>query len=132
DDEQLAALSELALRCEQVYGPRRDIEWAFDDLDDLDNGALYLLQCRAVTTSTASPTAPPIPPSRDPAAALRRVQLFAEMDRRQVEQFAALLKERRFAKGDTVILEGSGAAAFFLIESGEATVSIRGHEVQQA
>ncbi|HYS89564.1 MAG TPA: PEP/pyruvate-binding domain-containing protein, partial [Bradyrhizobium sp.] len=31
DDVQLAALGELALRCEKVYGPRRDIEWAFQD-----------------------------------------------------------------------------------------------------
>lgn len=125
DDAQLAALGDLALRCEQVYGPRRDIEWAIDD------GMLYLLQCRAVTTTTAS-AAPPMPPSTDPAAALRRVQLFAELDGRQVEQFARLLKERRFAKGETVILEGSGAAAFFLIDSGEATVTVRGQEVPQA
>jgi pyruvate, water dikinase len=43
DDEQLQALNRLADRCEQVYGPARDIEWAFAD------GELYLLQCRAVT-----------------------------------------------------------------------------------
>jgi CRP-like cAMP-binding protein len=43
-----------------------------------------------------------------------------------------LLKERRFAKGETVILEGSGAAAFYIIESGEATASIQGEEVPQA
>jgi pyruvate,water dikinase len=43
DDDQLAALHHLADRCEQVYGPARDIEWAFAD------GELYLLQCRAVT-----------------------------------------------------------------------------------
>jgi CRP-like cAMP-binding protein len=48
------------------------------------------------------------------------------MDRRQSEQIARLLKERRFQKGETVILEGSGAAAFFLIDSGEATVSQKG------
>src|SRR5262249_59997726 len=29
DDAQLAALGHLALLCEKVYGPRRDIEWAF-------------------------------------------------------------------------------------------------------
>ena len=40
------------------------------------------------------------------------------MDRRQAEQIARLLKERRFAKGETVIMEGSGGAAFFLIDSG--------------
>ncbi len=120
DDAQLAALGELALACEKVYGPRRDIEWAFQD------GKLYLLQCRAVTTGKARSEAPPGPPPRDPVAALQRVQLFAGMDRRQAEQIARLLKERRFAKGETVIMEGSGGAAFFLIESGEATVSRKG------
>src|SRR4029079_17701382 len=81
DDAQLAALGELALRCEQVYGPRRDIEWAFQD------GMLYLLQCRAVTTGKPRSEAPPPgPPPRDPVAALPRVQLFADMDRRQAEQ----------------------------------------------
>jgi pyruvate,water dikinase len=44
DDERLADLSRLAARCEEVYGPARDIEWAIAD------GTLYLLQCRAVTT----------------------------------------------------------------------------------
>ena len=121
DDAQLAALGELALQCEKVYGPRRDIEWAFQD------GTLYLLQCRAVTTGKARSEAPPPgPPPRDPVAALQRVELFADMDRRQAEQIARLLKERRFAKGETVIMEGSGGAAFFLIDSGEATVSSKG------
>ena len=57
EESHLAALGELALRCEQVYGPRRDIEWAMQD------GVLYLLQCRAVTTGKArSETQPPAPP----------------------------------------------------------------------
>ena len=43
DDEQLEKLNALAARCEEVYGPARDIEWAFA------GGELYLLQCRAVT-----------------------------------------------------------------------------------
>ena len=43
DDEQLEKLNRLAGRCEQVYGPARDIEWAFAGCE------LYLLQCRAVT-----------------------------------------------------------------------------------
>jgi CRP-like cAMP-binding protein len=59
-------------------------------------------------------------------AALQRVRLFADMDRRQAEQIARLLKVRPFAKGETVIIEGSGGAAFFLIDSGEATVSCKG------
>jgi pyruvate,water dikinase len=43
DDEQLEELHRLASRSEQIYGPARDIEWAFA------SGILYLLQCRAVT-----------------------------------------------------------------------------------
>jgi pyruvate,water dikinase len=47
DDGQLAEMNALAARCERVYGPGRDIEWAFAD------GTLYLLQCRAVTRAGA-------------------------------------------------------------------------------
>jgi pyruvate,water dikinase len=121
NDDQLAALGELALLCEKVYGPRRDIEWAFH------NETLYLLQCRAITTGNARSAAPPSgPPARDPIGALQRVELFAGMDRRQTEQIGRLLKERRFAKGETVIMEGTGGAAFFIIASGEARVSSKG------
>jgi pyruvate,water dikinase len=48
DDGELAELGRLADRCEQVYGPARDVEWAIAD------GTLYLLQCRAVTTLAAT------------------------------------------------------------------------------
>ena len=121
DDEQLKQLGELALRCEQVYGPARDIEWAFA------GGTLYLLQCRAVTAGAShDKTAPPEPTLRDPVELLERVPLFAGLDRREVEQIVRLFKVRRFSEGETVIMEGSGGAAFFLIDSGEATVSIRG------
>ncbi len=121
DDAQLAALGELALQCEKAYGPRRDIEWAYQD------GTLYILQCRAITTGKEHPEVlPPGPPPRDPVAALMRTELFADMTRRQAEQIARLLKERHFAKGETVIVEGSGGAAFFLIDSGEAEVSSKG------
>ena len=124
DDAQLAALGALALNCEKVYGPRRDIEWAFQD------GTLYLLQCRAVTTGRArSEAPPPVSPRSNPEAALRRVELFADMDRRQAEQITRLLKERRFAKDETVIMEESGGAAFFLIDSGEARVTRKGVEL---
>jgi pyruvate,water dikinase len=124
DDAQLAILSELALQCEKVYGPRRDIEWAIQD------GKLFLLQCRAVTTGKARSEAPPPgPPPLDPVVSLQRVGLFADMDRRQTEQIARLLKVRPFKKGETVIMEGSGGAAFFLIDSGEATVTSKGVQV---
>ncbi len=43
DDDQLHELNQLASRCEHVYGPARDVEWA------IAGGTLYLLQCRAIT-----------------------------------------------------------------------------------
>ena len=123
DDAQLAELAQLATRCEEVYGRGRDIEWAFAD------GKLYLLQCRAITTGKSPEKKPTTSDGRtDPVDALQQVQLFAGLDRKEVEQIGRLLKERRFAKGETVIMEGSGGAAFFLIDSGEATVTIRGEE----
>ncbi len=48
DDGELAQLGRLADRCDQVYGPARDIEWA------IEGGTIYLLQCRAITTGTKS------------------------------------------------------------------------------
>ena len=122
DDAQLQALGELAGRCEQIYGLGRDIEWAFQD------GTLYLLQCRAVTTGKAKTVETAAPPQRDAVAAVQSVGLFAGLEPREAEQVARLMKERRFAKGETVIMEGSGGAAFFLIRSGEATVTVKGQE----
>ena len=119
DDDQLAQLSALADRCEQVYGPARDIEWAFAD------GRLYLLQCRAVTRAGAS-SRPSATASSRPAEAIERVPLFANMSPRDVEGIASLFKERRFVQGEIITKEGAGGAAFFVIESGEATVSIGG------
>jgi pyruvate,water dikinase len=43
DDRRLEELNRLARRCEEIYGPDRDIEWA------VAGGQVYLLQCRAVT-----------------------------------------------------------------------------------
>ena len=42
-DDHLDGLHRLAGKCEEVYGSGRDIEWA------LAGGAIYLLQCRAIT-----------------------------------------------------------------------------------
>ncbi|HTL84102.1 MAG TPA: PEP/pyruvate-binding domain-containing protein [Acidimicrobiia bacterium] len=119
DDAQLAQLHALAERIEQVYGPARDVEWAFA------NGQLYLLQCRAVTRAGSS-TKPTIAGDANAVAVIEKVPLFANMSPRDVAGIAALFKERRFAAGETITKEGAGAAAFFVIESGEATVSIGG------
>jgi CRP-like cAMP-binding protein len=59
-------------------------------------------------------------------AALSRVPLFAELSRREAERVARQCKERRFTAGETVAKEGAGAAAFFVIESGTAEVTVHG------
>jgi CRP/FNR family transcriptional regulator, cyclic AMP receptor protein len=61
-----------------------------------------------------------------PVEILRRVRLFADLDTREIEDIALLFKERRFPAGETIIREGSGGAAFFVIESGEVSVTIGG------
>ncbi len=61
-----------------------------------------------------------------PVEVLKRVPLFEDLNKREVGQVARLFKERRFADGETVAKEGAGGAAFFLIDSGEATVTLGG------
>ena len=63
-----------------------------------------------------------------PVEILRRVPLFADLNPSEIAQIASLFKERRFDAGQTVIQEGSGGAAFFVIESGEVTVFLGAKE----
>jgi len=63
-----------------------------------------------------------------PVELLQRVPLFADFDRGEVERLARSFKERTFEAGRTIADEGKTAAGFFVIESGEASVSVRGSE----
>jgi CRP/FNR family cyclic AMP-dependent transcriptional regulator len=63
-----------------------------------------------------------------PVEVLLRVPIFADLNRRETAQVARLFKECQFSEGETVVREGSGGAAFFLIVSGEATVSVGGKQ----
>ena len=63
-----------------------------------------------------------------PVEVVRGVPLFADLNRRETMQVARLFKERRFSDGETVVKEGSGGAAFFIVVSGEAGVSVAGKE----
>ena len=117
-DEHLQALSALADDCERVYGAERDIEWAFA------GGRLYLLQCRAVTRSAG--VAPMVAPAAQPVSGdlLVHVPLFSALAGPDRDAIARLFTQRVFASGETVTKEGSDAAAFYLIESGTATVTV--------
>ena len=61
-----------------------------------------------------------------PIEVLRHVPLFAELGDEELGQIGRLFKRRHFSEGETVTKEGSGGGAFFLIESGTATVTVRG------
>ena len=60
------------------------------------------------------------------ADTLRKVPLFADLDTRELEQIASSMRERRFSAGDTMTKEGSGGVGFFVVEEGEAEVSVAG------
>ena len=59
---------------------------------------------------------------------LERVPIFQDLDHRELERIAGSMKERTFRAGDTVTSEGAGGIGFFVIEEGEAKVSVGGRE----
>ena len=63
-----------------------------------------------------------------PIELLQRVPLFSGLDRNHLEMLARSFKERTFPPGHAVAEEGSGGIGFFVIESGEATVSVGGED----
>ena len=57
---------------------------------------------------------------------LKRVPLFAGLDERDLEQIADVMQERHFEAGSTVTREGAAGVGFFIVEQGEAEVTIAG------
>jgi CRP/FNR family transcriptional regulator len=60
------------------------------------------------------------------ADTLKKVPLFAGLDKKELDQIASSMRERRFKAGDTVTQEGAGGVGFFVVEEGEAEVSVGG------
>jgi CRP/FNR family transcriptional regulator, cyclic AMP receptor protein len=63
-----------------------------------------------------------------PVELLQRVPLFADFERGELERLARSFKQRTFEPGSSVAHEGKTGAGFFVIESGEASVSVPGAE----
>jgi CRP/FNR family cyclic AMP-dependent transcriptional regulator len=59
---------------------------------------------------------------------LKRVPIFSDLDRKELERIAGSMKQRTFRAGDEVTSEGASGAGFFVIEDGEAKVTIGGQE----
>jgi CRP/FNR family transcriptional regulator, cyclic AMP receptor protein len=60
---------------------------------------------------------------------IKQVPLFSDLDKRELQGLASTMKERSFDPGDTVATEGSTGIGFFIIDEGEATVSVHGEDV---
>jgi CRP/FNR family transcriptional regulator len=57
---------------------------------------------------------------------LKKVPLFAELDDKELGQIASSMRERTFNEGETLTQEGAGGAGFFIVEEGDAEVSVGG------
>jgi CRP/FNR family cyclic AMP-dependent transcriptional regulator len=62
------------------------------------------------------------------AELLKSVPIFSDLDRKELDRIAASMKPRTFSAGETVTSEGQTGVGFFVIESGEATVTVGGAE----
>jgi CRP/FNR family transcriptional regulator, cyclic AMP receptor protein len=63
-----------------------------------------------------------------PPDLVQRVPLFSDLNKQEVQGLASSMKERTFNEGDTIATEGQSGIGFFVIEEGEATVTIGGQE----
>jgi CRP/FNR family cyclic AMP-dependent transcriptional regulator len=57
---------------------------------------------------------------------LQQVPLFSGLDEKELEDIAEMMRERRFAAGETVTKEGAVGAGFFIVEDGGAEVTVDG------
>jgi CRP-like cAMP-binding protein len=61
-----------------------------------------------------------------PIEMLKRVPIFKGLSDKQLSTLAANFSDRSFRTGQELTAEGQGAAGFFVIESGEADVTVDG------
>jgi CRP/FNR family cyclic AMP-dependent transcriptional regulator len=65
-----------------------------------------------------------------PKELLKRVPLFASLDDKHLDTLSRNFTDRTFRAGQEMTHEGSGGVGFFVIEDGEAVVSVHGQEVR--
>jgi len=63
-----------------------------------------------------------------PVDLLKRVPIFSELDSNEIERLSRSFRDRTFDAGQEVVTEGRGGVGFFIVESGEATVTVHGDE----
>ena len=61
---------------------------------------------------------------------LKRVPIFAGVRDKELGRLVKAMRESRFNEGEVITTEGRSGVGFFLIEDGNATVSLRGEIVR--
>jgi CRP-like cAMP-binding protein len=61
---------------------------------------------------------------------LQKVPLFEDLDRRELQDLANSMHERRVAAGDVVVEQGAAGAGFFIVDEGTAEVTVDGDPVR--
>ena len=66
----------------------------------------------------------------DLVESLKGVPLFGSVRDKELGRLAKVMRESRFNEGEVITTEGRSGVGFFLIEDGNATVSLRGEIVR--
>ena len=66
----------------------------------------------------------------DVVQSLKGVPLFSGVGDRQLKRLANVMRESRFAEGEAITTEGRSGIGFFLIEEGNASVSLHGEIIR--
>ncbi|HKV32235.1 MAG TPA: cyclic nucleotide-binding domain-containing protein [Candidatus Dormibacteraeota bacterium] len=65
----------------------------------------------------------------DPTESLRRVPLFAGLDRKELELLGKLIKEQRYDKGAAIVKTGAEGHGLYIIKEGKVAVIRDGQRV---
>ncbi len=65
-----------------------------------------------------------------PTELLTRVELFRDLDQRELKEIAEAMKEFSYDAGRAIVTEGEGGVGFFVIADGTAKVTVEGGEVR--
>jgi CRP-like cAMP-binding protein len=66
--------------------------------------------------------------AKEAANLLQQVPLFADLERKELEEIASAMKPRTFSAGQEIAVEGESGVGFFVIEDGQAKVTVHGEE----
>ena len=59
---------------------------------------------------------------------LKDVPLFSDLNDKELHQIAETMKRRQFSAGQEIAREGESGVGFFVIEDGNAKVTVHGEE----